>query len=298
MVNILSFDVEDWYHILDNPTTKTEAEWNRFPARINTNLDRILEVLDRTQQKATFFCLGWIARKYPDAVKNISSRGHEIACHSDMHQLVYELGPKGFRADLRNAVASIQDATGTKVIAYRAPGFSVTAKETGWFFEALGEQGIEVDCSVFVGTHGHGGIPGFPTAGPCLVRWSGGAIKEFPMNVGRILGRQITYSGGGYFRLMPYFLIRSLAARTDYIMTYFHPRDFDPEQPRVPGLSPIRRFKSYVGLGTALDKLERLIHDFRFVELRAAIKAVDWTNKLELAITADCIRPIANQPAR
>jgi polysaccharide deacetylase family protein (PEP-CTERM system associated) len=277
MLAILSFDIEDWFHILDNPSTRSEAEWPQFPSRIARNVDRILEVLDDSRQRATFFCLGWVARKNPEIVRRITALGHEVACHSDTHQLVYDLGPAGFRRDLANAIASIEDIIGKKVVVYRAPGFSVTASEAPWFFEALGEQGIEVDCSVFVGRHGHGGIPTFPATTPCKVNWSGGTIKEFPMSAATVLGRRVVYSGGGYFRLMPIQAIRWLAARETYMMTYFHPRDFDPEQPVVPGLSYLRRVKSYYGLASSLPKLRLLIDEMEFVDLRTAVRLIDWS---------------------
>jgi polysaccharide deacetylase family protein (PEP-CTERM system associated) len=287
MLAILSFDIEDWFHILDNPSTRSETEWPGFESRIERNVDRILEALDDSRQEATFFCLGWVARKHPELLRRIASLGYEIACHSDTHQLVYHLGPAGFRRDLEKGIASIEDIIGRKVVVYRAPGFSVTASEAPWFFEALGEQGIEVDCSVFVGRHGHGGIPKFPVTTPCKVNWSGGTIKEFPMSAATVLGKRVVYSGGGYFRLMPIQAIRWLASRQDYMMTYFHPRDFDPEQPVVPGLSYIRRVKSYYGLDSSLPKLRRLIDEMKFVDVRTAVRAIDWSAVTEVSFAPD-----------
>ena len=277
LLHALSFDIEDWFHILDNPSTKSETAWPGFESRIERNVDRILEALADSRQQATFFCLGWVARKHPGILRRIAGLGHEVACHSDTHQLVYDLGPAGFRRDLANAIASTEDIIGKKVMVYRAPGFSVRASEAPWFFEALGEQGIEVDCSVFVGRHGHGGIPRFPSTAPCKVKWSGGTIQEFPMSAATVLGRRIVYSGGGYFRLMPIQAIRWLASRETYMMTYFHPRDFDPEQPVVSGLSYFRRVKSYYGLASSLPKLRTLFNEIDFVDLRTAVRTIDWS---------------------
>ncbi len=275
-VRILTFDIEDWFHILDNKETRSEVEWGSYVRRIEPNVDRILHLLAEVDQAATFFCLGWVARQHPRLIRRIADEGHEIACHSDMHQLVYDLGPSGFRSDLRSALASLQDASGKPVKAYRAPGFSVTEVEAPWFFQILGEEGIEVDCSIFPGRHGHGGIANFAPNGPCCIRLGSHRIKEFPMSKGRVLNFPIVYSGGGYFRLTPYAVVRLLAQKQEYVMTYFHPRDFDPTQPRVPGLSRWRRFKSYCGLTTSLQKLRRLVRDTTFIDLRGAVSRVDW----------------------
>ncbi|MGE0278687.1 MAG: polysaccharide deacetylase family protein [Nitrospiraceae bacterium] len=275
-MRLLSFDVEDWFHILDNTSTRTEHDWVRYPSRLDASIYDLLDVLDHVGCRATFFCLGWIARRNPNTLRRIAARGHEIACHSDMHQLVYDLKKDNFRADLRKAIGSLEDAVGAKVLAYRAPGFSVRDAEASWFFDALIEEGMQVDCSVFVGRHGHGGLPQFPSVGPCKVNCAGGTIKEFPMTGAKLLGQSIVYSGGGYFRLMPYWLVRFWANRADYLMTYFHPRDFDPHQPVVPGLSPIRRFKSYYGLASSLEKLKRLLNDFEFTNIGSAVAATNW----------------------
>ncbi|HEY2981901.1 MAG TPA: polysaccharide deacetylase family protein, partial [Anaerolineales bacterium] len=241
---------------------------------------------DDRRQRATFFCLGWIARKNSGVVRRIAGNGHEIACHSDMHQLVYELGAQKFREDLKTAIESLEDIVGEKVVTYRAPGFSVTAGEAPWFFEVLGEQGITVDCSIFVGRHGHGGMPHFPGYLPTRITWSGGIIREFPMGGASVFGRPMVYSGGGYFRLLPYGIIRELARRQNYVMTYFHPRDFDSEQPVAPGLPPIRRFKSYVGLKAAAAKLGRLLQDFKFVDVRSAVATVRWEETPQIAASS------------
>jgi peptidoglycan-N-acetylglucosamine deacetylase len=285
MLAVLSFDIEDWFHILDNASTRSEAEWSAFAPRIDGNVDRILDLLAGTGQKATFFTLGWMARRHPQVVRRIADAGHEIACHSDMHQLVYDLGPGRFRADLATGISSLEDAVGQKITAFRAPGFSVRSSEARWFFEALVEAGIEIDCSIFVGRHGHGGMSNFPASGPCRVTANGGIIKELPMCAANIAGRPVVFSGGGYFRLLPYAVIRRLAAKQPYLMTYFHPRDFDPEQPVVPGLSPLRRFKSYYGLDTSLAKLRQFLCEFAFTDVRDAAAAVKWERVPEVHIS-------------
>jgi len=276
-MNILTFDVEDWFHVLDNPATKGEKQWMQLESRIHQNMDRIMDLLEKNHQKATFFSMGWVARKYPEIIKKIDSLGYEIASHSDMHQLAYEFNREEFRQDLERSVKSIEDITGKKVRAYRAPGFSLM-QENKWVFEELINNGIEIDCSVFPAQRAHGGFKEFGYAEPAYIDINGQKIKEFPINIYPILGNNIIFSGGGYFRLLPYSLLKYFMNRSDYVMTYLHPRDFDPEQPMIDGLSLVRKFKSYVGLEGALGKLEKLITDFDFVDLNEADNMLEWSN--------------------
>jgi len=277
-MNILTFDVEDWFHILDNDSTKNEKQWMKFESRIHQNMDKIFDILEKHNQKATFFSMGWVARRYPDIIKKIDSLGYEIASHSDMHQLAYELNREAFRQDLEKSVKSIEDVIGKKVRAYRAPGFSLM-QENKWVFEELIKNGIEIDCSVFPAKRAHGGFEEFGYAEPAYVEISGEKIKEFPINIYQLFGTNIVFSGGGYFRLLPYFLIKDLMRKSDYVMTYLHPRDFDHEQPVIDGLSSFRKFKSYVGLKGSYNKLEKLIEDFEFIDIDEANRMIDWQNK-------------------
>ena len=274
-MNILTFDIEDWFHVLDNESTKDETTWLSLESRIEKNTDRILEMLEHNNQKATFFCIGWVARKYPGLLRKIQGMGHEIATHSDMHQLAYEFNREEFREDLKRSIGSIHEVTGENVRAYRAPGFSLM-NENKWVFEELIAQGIEIDCSVFPAKRAHGGFEEFGTAEPAIIEVAGMKLKEFPINTYPLLGKDIVFSGGGYFRLFPYFMIDHFMKRSDYVMTYLHPRDFDPDQPMIDGLNTVRKFKSYVGLAGAYDKLQRLVKNYDFIDLKTAEKRIDW----------------------
>jgi len=274
-MNILTFDLEEWFHLLDHKGTKTEKEWNAFPERIRHNTDRILELLGHHHQKATFFCLGWIARKYPEILRKIVAEGHEIACHSDMHQLVYEQTPEHFREDLRVAIRSIEDACGRKVITFRAPGFSIT-NEVLWAFDILAESGIKIDSSIIPTGKKHGGFPYLRKAEPAIIRKNGIEILEFPMSTIKIARIQFRFSGGGYFRLLPYFLIKQLMEKSDYMLTYFHPRDLDPGQPMIKDLPVYRKFKAFVGLNNAEKKLSAWISEYPFINMETAVTLVDW----------------------
>lgn len=159
---------------------------------------------------------------------------------------------------------------------FRAPGFSIRTSEA-WAFEVIRECGIEIDCSVFPARHAHGGIPSYGRAQPSLIRHEGVEIKEFPISTKEIGAHHVVFSGGGYFRLFPYGLIRRWAhEQPDYLISYIHPRDLDAGQPMVPGLPLSRRFKSYIGLKGAERKLRRLLTDFRFVDLEEADRQTDW----------------------
>lgn len=282
-MNILTFDIEEWFHILDNDSTKTEKEWSNYEYRLESNMDRIFELLDRKNQKATFFCLGWVAREFPMIIKKIEQEGFEIGTHSDMHQLAFEQNKQEFKQDLERSIKSIEDLIGKKVTTYRAPGFSIKEENT-WVFSELVNQGIEIDCSIFPAKRSHGGLESYGHAKPSIISFEGNLLKEFPINLFKIGSTDLIFSGGGYFRLLPYWFIKEMTRKSDYVMTYFHPRDFDKDQPVINELTTIRKFKSYVGLSSAFSKLESIISDFEFIDIRTADSLIDWQKieKIEL----------------
>ena len=284
-MNILTFDIEEWFHILDNKSTETEKEWAAYDDRLLSNMEKIFDLLERKHLKATFYCLGWVARKYPHIVKKIDALGYEIASHSDMHQLAYEQDRREFRQDLENSIKAIENITGKKLRSFRAPGFSFK-EENMWVFEVMIENGIEIDSSIFPAKRTHGGLRNFGTAEPALVEIDGVRIKEFPINLFQFLGKNIVFSGGGYFRLFPYCIIKRLMRKSNYVMTYFHPRDFDPKQPVISELSLVRKFKSYYGLQGAFRKLENLVEDFKLIDLKEADTLVDWDNAKVIKLKA------------
>lgn len=274
-MKILTFDIEEWFHILDNPQTQTTDSWQKYDSRLRQGVDAILGLLDETDQTATFFCLGWVAEQHPDVIRSIDSAGFEIASHSYGHQLAYEQSREEFSKDLNRSLSILGELTGRSIDTYRAPGFSITS-ENLWAFDELLAAGIKVDCSLFPAARAHGGLPSFGEAVPTIGERGGQPIKLFPINTRSVLGKKIIYSGGGYFRLMPGALLRRWFGDDEYVMTYFHPRDFDPGQPMVPGLGPVRRFKSYVGIRGAKDKLRQLLQSNTFTDVRSASQTVDW----------------------
>lgn len=276
-MNILSFDVEEWFHLLDNDSTRTEAQWKNYEVRIHENMERIFRVLEDTDTKATFFVIGWIAKTYPDIVKRIAEK-YEVGSHTMNHQLIWQQDRKEFREDIEASVKLLEDITGQKVKAFRAPGFSMRESE-GWAIEELHRVGITIDCSVFPARHAHGGMESYATPEPSIIEYNGIRMKEFPVSTKQIAGKHVIFSGGGYFRLIPYWLLKRWAKNCDnYLLSYIHPRDLDAGQPLIKELNMMRRFKSYYGLKGAEDKLKRFLEDFHFIDIATAEKMIDWNS--------------------
>lgn len=275
-MNILTFDIEDWFHILDHKSTKTIDSWGKYESRVERSTHNLLNLLNERNLKATFFCLGWVADKFPALIREIASFGHEIGSHSYSHQLVYEQSRGEFFNDVKKSIFTLEDILGKKINCFRAPGFSITESQK-WAFSIIHSLGIDTDCSVFPASRSHGGFSNFMSAEPCIIDVDGIKMKEFPINVANILTRKIIFSGGGYFRLLPYGLIDKYMQEADYVMTYFHPRDFDKFQPILQDLSMFRKFKSYYGINNAFLKLKRLIDDNAFVNIGSASQLIDWS---------------------
>lgn len=274
-MNILTFDVEEWFHLLDCDDTRNEAQWNTYEVRIYQNVERILQLLQDTDTKATFFIIGWIAKTYPDLVKRIA-QDYEIGCHTMNHQLVWQQSPAEFRDDVESGVKLLEDITGKPVRMFRAPGFSIRKSEA-WAIEVLYEMGITHDSSVFPAHHVHGGMPEYGSHFPSIIEHGGVQIKEFPIRPKTILGKPFVFSGGGYFRLFPYFLIKKWSQEmSDYVLSYIHPRDLDGEQPMIESLPLKRKFKSYVGLKHAEQKLYKWLTEFQFIDISTADKKIEW----------------------
>ena len=263
-MKFLTFDIEDWFHILDNSETKYPSQWESFPKRIDIGLDIILDLCARHEAKATFFCLGWIAEKYPEQIKKIQKAGHEIGTHGYAHQLVYEQSEDEFRQDLKKSISLLKSITGQEIMAYRAPGFSIT-KDCLWAFDVLSECGIKYDSSVFPASRAHGGLKEIAEFEPYKLKTlKGNTIIEFPISARTVLNKPIIFGGGGYFRLIPLFILRKWFKQSEYVMTYFHPRDFDLGQPPIPGLSYLRKFKAFYGIRNAQKKLDAIINSRNF----------------------------------
>lgn len=274
-MNILTFDVEEWFHLLDFDATRTEAEWGQYEVRIHENLERLFRVLEDTNTKGTFFIIGWIAKTYPELVRKIAEK-YQIGSHTMTHQLVWQQSKEEFKEDVTASIKLLEDITGKKVECFRAPGFSIRESEA-WAYEILHDLGIRYDSSVFPAPASHGGMPKYGSAVPSMVEVGGVRMKEFPIPYHSVAGRHIVFNGGGYFRLMPYGVIRRWTRECgDYCLSYIHPRDLDAGQPMLEGLPLVRRFKSYVGLKGAEKKLRKYLGEFEFTDIETAERMVDW----------------------
>jgi len=272
---VITFDLEEWFNLLECDAIPPAENWGSLESRVEANTDLLLDLLDKRGVKATFFVLGWVARHYPALIRKIASLGHELGCHSDLHTLVWTQTPGAFREETARALGAIGDAAGAPVLNYRAPGFSITEK-CMWAFEILLDLGIITDCSVYPGIHAHGGMRSLFPSVPFRLGVGERTLKEFPVSLAGLGPLQLAFVGGGYFRLLPLALISHWTRQRPGAVTYFHPRDFDPGQPRIQGLSAARRFKAYVGIGGATRKLDRFLERFGGQTLAQASAAITW----------------------
>ncbi|MBI1852951.1 MAG: DUF3473 domain-containing protein [Planctomycetes bacterium] len=264
MLNALSFDVEEYFQVSNFASIAPVERWETFDSRLDVGIDRILALLDEHRVHATFFVLGWNAQRRPDLVRRLAALGHEIASHGMSHRLVYDIGPEAFRDEARRSKALLEDLAGRPVLGYRAPSFSVT-RESLFALDVLAEEGYRYDSSIFPVRHHRYGIPDAPRhphrVGP------GGALWEFPPLAVRCAGINIPLAGGGYLRLLPASLvvagIRKANREGVPAMTYLHPWEFDPDQPRLCGPS-LTRFRHYVNLGRTAMKLGAILRRVEF----------------------------------
>jgi len=259
-LRILTVDLEDWFHQIGVASVANPTSWHTLESRIESNTHRLLDLFDEAKVSATFFCLGWVAKAYPRLVRQVAERGHEFGCHSHLHRPIYELDPLTFRDDLHTALRYLEDASGSQIRAFRAPGFSLTPACL-WAVPILASEGIAWDSSFFCGHHAHGGFPDHDLQTPFRLRHQGAELLEFPATTLRIGPITLAPAGGGYFRLLPYGVIRQLISDRPYLMSYIHPRDLDPDQPILGDVSYWRKFKANVGLKGSRSKLAKLIRE-------------------------------------
>lgn len=265
---VLTIDVEDWFHILEVPSTPRLSEWDLLPSRVERNFLRLLDLVGEHDVPCTCFFVGWIAQRFPGLVKSAVARGHEIASHGWAHRLAYELTPSEFFDDAFRARDVLEQISGKPVLGYRSAGFSLSG-ENEWVFDELLHAGYIYDSSVFPGPRAHGGWENGHDS-PYWVYRSGGNLMEFPMTTEKVLGRAFCFFGGGYLRLFPLSLIQRMTASVlrqgRPAMFYVHPREIDPEQPRLE-MNAWRHFKSYVNLTTTEPKLRGILSSFDFIKL-------------------------------
>ena len=285
-MNILTFDIEEW-------ALEAMRKGGARPERIveyDRMLDKLLSILNERNMHATCFCTGKMAVLYPQIVRRLFDNGHEIACHSNVHTWCNKMSVEQLAEDTHAAVDALEQCIGQKVKGYRAPAFSIT-EQNPYAFEILAQNGIEYDASIFPVARDYGGYPSFGYDVPTRVQYNGIEVKEYPIPLMHIGKWKTAYSGGGYFRLFPYWLVRRTMNSSDYAITYFHINDLITEPNKLmsreayeayfkePGtlINRSKRFiKSNIGTGDAMGKLCRLLRENDFMNIATADKQINW----------------------
>ncbi|QIQ88094.1 XrtA system polysaccharide deacetylase [Erythrobacter sp.] len=289
--NGLSVDVEEWFQVGAFERVIGRGEWDGIASRVEGNVDFLIDLFAAAGVHATFFTLGWVAERQPALMRRIIDAGHEIASHGYDHARVFTLSRRAFAEDIARARRIIEDAAGVAVKGYRAPSFSIDARNP-WAFEELAAQGYAYSSSVAPVVHDHYGWPEAPRFAFRPV--AGSDLVELPVTTAMLGRRRVAAGGGGFFRVLPYGFSRWAIRQVNRVderpaMFYFHPWEIDPGQPRV-GNAPLRsRLRHYTGLEAMAGKLRRLLGDFAWgrvdaVAEREVLRAEDW--------------PVASPPAR
>ena len=273
IVNAMTVDVEDYFHVSAFDTVVPRAAWESFDSRVADNTLRLLDIFAAARVRGTFFVLGWVAERFPALVRRIADSGHEIASHGYHHQLLYLLTPRQFREDVRAAKTALEAAAGQRVFGYRAPSYSIIQSSL-WALDVLIEEGHSYDASIFPIHHDRYGIPESPRH-PHVMQRPSGSLLEVPGSTVRVGGVNLPIAGGGYFRLLPYAWTKWGIARVNRVerqpvVFYTHPWEIDPDQPRL-NVGRATRLRHYRGLERTTDRLVRLLRDFEFDSITAVL---------------------------
>lgn len=275
-LDVLSVDVEEYFHATTFESIIPRSEWEDRAGRSARSLDRLLQLLDDWNVHATFFILGWFAERNREQVRAIHEGGHEVASHGYDHQLIYAMTPDSFREDIRRAKGLIEDVAGVPVKGYRAPTFSIVSR-TAWAVPILVEEGYEYDSSVFPIHHDRYGIPDFPRH-PVRIETESGSLVEFPLTTVRLGPFNFPVSGGGYLRLLPFPFIRRAIARVRrrgrLVNLYVHPWEIDSRLPAVK-MPLLKRWRHYKGIRQVESRLAHLVADGDFKPFREILPRID-----------------------
>jgi polysaccharide deacetylase family protein (PEP-CTERM system associated) len=274
MKNAFTVDVEDYFQVEGFANAIDRGSWEGFRTRVGESTSTLLELLARRGVRATFFVLGWVARKHPEIVRQIVASGHEVASHGMSHRLIYTQTPAEFQRETHDAKALLEDLAQKPVLGYRAATYSIT-KQSLWALDILAEEGFQYDSSIFPMRHDRYGIPDAEPKPHVLTTPGGSRLVEFPISVLHYHGAKIPVAGGGYFRLFPYrftrWALRRLNQQQQEFVFYVHPWEVDPEQPRVNEAGAFSRFRHYLNLGRCAERLGRLLEDFEFDTMHSVL---------------------------
>ena len=276
----MTVDVEEWFNILDVPGEIPFEKWGEQENRLVPNMERLLELLRKHNVKATCFWLGYFAEKYPDLVRQCVDEGHEIASHGYGHILAYKSSREIFRDDITKSKDILENIIQKPVFGFRAAGFSTT-DDSPWVFEEIRKAGYLYDSSVFPASRDNGGMSS-SRLGIYTIHTPAGDLIEIPQSMITVSGCRLNMFGGGYLRLCPYFIIKwgiSRLRKNDLpLVVYVHPREIDPDHPRLK-MSLKRRFKSYVNLKTTYNKLTKILKEYEFNEMKSVLPGNLVSNK-------------------
>jgi polysaccharide deacetylase family protein (PEP-CTERM system associated) len=274
MTNALTVDVEEWFQVSNFDGVVTRGEWDAMPSRVEASTRRLMDLFERFDVCATFFVLGWVAERRADLVREIRTRGHDVASHGYNHELVYRLGRARFEEDLRKSVRAIEDVTGVRPSGYRAPSFSID-RRVPWAFDVLAAEGFTYDSSIFPVKHPRYGVPDFPRAPRRIRTLSGATLREFPMTTLRLPGFNVGASGGAWLRVLPPLAVRTAFARMNAAgqpaVLYVHPWEVDPDQPRL-RVGLLKRLAHYTNLARTEARLASLLERFPFGTMEQALR--------------------------
>ena len=264
--NALTVDVEDYFQVEAFAGLIDRADWPNYECRVERNIDRILAMFERADATATFFTLGWIAKRHPILIRKIVDAGHELASHGTMHYRAAGQSPEEFREDIVSAKALLEDLSGVEVKGYRAPSFSIT-RDTLWILEELQQAGYRYSSSTYPIHHDLYGIPEAPRF--AFHPFEANDFLEIPVTTARLFNTNLPCGGGGYFRLLPYWMSTfglNRVRRDDNqpCMFYFHPWEIDPGQPRIPGAALKTRVRHYTNLGRMEKRLAKLLNTYKW----------------------------------
>jgi polysaccharide deacetylase family protein (PEP-CTERM system associated) len=277
VLNAMTVDVEDYFHVAAFAHVIPRAAWDSRELRVERNTSRLIDIFAEHRIRATFFVLGWVARRVPALVRALHAAGHEIASHGMSHELVYRQTPEQFRAEARESKSLLEDLTGRPVRGYRAASYSITERSR-WALDVLVEEGFEYDSSIFPVRHDRYGIPNAARHPGQIKTPLGRTLLEFPLTTTRIVGVQVPVSGGGYFRLLPYWLTRHGLGRVNCaelapFVFYLHPWEIDLDQPNV-AAGMLSRFRHYTNIALCEARLRRLVAEFRFGAMEDVLTAI------------------------
>lgn len=274
VLNAFTVDVEDYFQVSALSNEIPRSDWDKRTLRVEKNTHVILNLLDEKAIKGTFFVLGWIAEKCPGLVREIAARGHEIASHGYSHELIYKQTPEQFKQETLTSKSLLEDISGEAVNGYRAASYSIT-QESYWALDIIYEAGFLYDSSIYPIYHDRYGIPGAKEHPHFLETDKGNTLLEFPLTTYKFMGVKVPISGGGYFRLYPYWFSRqglmSVNKAGHNAMFYLHPWEIDADQPRVK-TNWLSRFRHYNNLDKCEARLTRLLDDFKFTSVAEVLK--------------------------